>query len=974
MKNVNDDEWRKDQLLRHLSNSHHPFCRFGTGNSQTLAGEEVRNGIIILRFSNNLAIIEFYETHYDPQLMKLVVYGRQNLEQLSGWVVEMFSLISKHLNSTFKLNSQNENCKIEVYDQQKSYCFSNFGPPSMDLQEKLPRPVSLPLLTHMRPLKRLRELNFYWMVPGQKVYIRSKPLELLAVLIAQESPNSLLSVLKERNWATGLVAEISDHLSDFDLFHLTISLSSAGLRHYKEVIGGVFSFFTFLSKEPLLFYWKETSQIEAMGFEFGDARDPSTMAHETSREMFRYSPEEVLRGPSLMEITDIPNPEALLNNLLTIELVPHLCHIIFLSHEQPGNHDSSNQNGLDHLANKEYELNQEVSDYNMLNTEIDVDESDESTISIDTVDSTEITDSETPLISATNDTTDMETEPWYGTLFRSQTLTEVNTSAFKSAWNESVGDLFKVPKPNLFIASDFSLKNPSARPSSPPSLPRQIAPGLSFKQDDLFLLPKAIIFIFFQISDHISGNESKRYAQNLLLHSLLLDLIDEEFYEAVAAGLEYSFEIKSTGLLLRVAGYSQKLPTLMKSLVDRLFQAPLPGLEGRFEVTREQLLRELGNQALEHPFKQARSLLSLLLTASIPGTDQNIHVLNNLDSFDKLGPFFPYGSSIKVEMFVHGNVGEQGAISLFGSVKEIACNSGLCIYTSVSSNGEDMACLEKLKSAPLHSAIVQLPAGVPVVIGRSDVKDPNNCIHLYFQLGKIGLISINSSAGGEEAHVISKKNGWLAEYATGLLLAQLMGEPFFDQLRTKEQLGYIVRCQGRFDGNVFGIEFVVQSEKSPLFLYERIWEFLNDFYTTKLSSYSNEELTRHKEALIHHLTERPSKLLVESLPYWAAIWRGDYEFNLYQLVANYLEAGSKNLDKGALLKSFKEHILNEATRRLVIVSIFSAKNSNVSNEESDVVVGIDAFKSVLKEPILLTLGQDLDTKAVQDYKVTLSTW
>src|SRR6266702_2791234 len=56
----------------------------------------------------------------------------------------------------------------------------------------------------------------------------------------------------------------------------------------------------------------------------------------------------------------------------------------------------------------------------------------------------------------------------------------------------------------------------------------------------------------------------------------------------------------------------------------------------------------------------------------------------------------------------------------------------------------------------------------------------------------------------------------------GSLLVQIMSEPAFDALRTKEQLGYIVSCsRWNLPGDSqFGLRILVQSERRSGFLEE----------------------------------------------------------------------------------------------------------------------------------------------------------
>ncbi|EWZ78148.1 hypothetical protein FOWG_17524 [Fusarium oxysporum f. sp. lycopersici MN25] len=82
-----------------------------------------------------------------------------------------------------------------------------------------------------------------------------------------------------------------------------------------------------------------------------------------------------------------------------------------------------------------------------------------------------------------------------------------------------------------------------------------------------------------------------------------------------------------------------------------------------------------------------------------------------------------------------------------------------------------------------------------------------------------------------------------------LLLDQMLHEPAFDQLRTKEQLGYIVFSGPRAFSTTYGFRFLIQSEMTPEFLDSRIESFLMRYADTmeKMSETENlgQESTRH---------------------------------------------------------------------------------------------------------------------------------
>lgn len=85
---------------------------------------------------------------------------------------------------------------------------------------------------------------------------------------------------------------------------------------------------------------------------------------------------------------------------------------------------------------------------------------------------------------------------------------------------------------------------------------------------------------------------------------------------------------------------------------------------------------------------------------------------------------------------------------------------------------------------------------------------------------------------------------------TAALLTQILTEPAFNVLRTKEQLGYIVSCSTwtLTGSSERGVRFVVQSEKPPGYLEQRVEAFL-DFMREKLKEMTTEELEEHKASL-----------------------------------------------------------------------------------------------------------------------------
>jgi len=113
-----------------------------------------------------------------------------------------------------------------------------------------------------------------------------------------------------------------------------------------------------------------------------------------------------------------------------------------------------------------------------------------------------------------------------------------------------------------------------------------------------------------------------------------------------------------------------------------------------------------------------------------------------------------------------------------------------------------------------------------------------------------------------------------SQTAALILLAQIIKEPCFTQLRTQEQLGYVVASGVRltwFRSLVAGISFRVLSKThGPDEILNRLEAFLLQVQSL-LSSLPPAELERHKKALITNLLEPPKKLVGEAGMHWGEI-------------------------------------------------------------------------------------------------------
>ena len=171
-KNLQSDQWRLDQLDRSLSNPRHPYHKFSTGNYDLLKTQPEAKGINVRE-----KFIEFYETHYSANLMKLVVLGRESLDVIQDWVTEFFSSIPN----------------------------KNF--PKLRWEDEVPlRPEDLETQCFSRPVMESRELTLTFPFINEEMLFESQPSRYIGHLVGHEGPGSIMSYIKAKGWANALSA------------------------------------------------------------------------------------------------------------------------------------------------------------------------------------------------------------------------------------------------------------------------------------------------------------------------------------------------------------------------------------------------------------------------------------------------------------------------------------------------------------------------------------------------------------------------------------------------------------------------------------------------------------------------------------------------------------------------------------------------------------------------------------------------
>jgi insulysin len=122
-------------------------------------------------------------------------------------------------------------------------------------------------------------------------------------------------------------------------------------------------------------------------------------------------------------------------------------------------------------------------------------------------------------------------------------------------------------------------------------------------------------------------------------------------------------------------------------------------------------------------------------------------------------------------------------------------------------------------------------------------------------------------------------------------ITQVLHEPVYNVLRTKEQLGYSVACHATYTHGVLGFNFAVSSDKDPVHVESRIDAFLSTG-AALLSGLSESEFKEHMHSLIALKMEAPKNVNEVVDRHWAAAYVAEYGFlTRYQVRTSPLSQG-----------------------------------------------------------------------------------
>lgn len=485
-------------------------------------------------------------------------------------------------------------------------------------------------------------------------------------------------------------------------------------------------------------------------------------------------------------------------------------------------------------------------------------------------------------------------EKWYGTEYEYKDLEESFVDGVKSC---KLNENFHLPMKNKFIPENFDIYNkPRETPLKKPFLIKNDNKfQVWFKQDDQFKVPKVVLHLFLHLPnsnyDIVSSIRSQLYSE------LLDDELNDLSYYASMVGLSFHINQWRDGILIKLSGYNDKLFVLLQEILGKIFA--FKPTKNKFELVKNKLLQDFGNFGYQVPYMQINSDFLTMLNEKTYLFSEKVPVLESIQFEDNAAFIEKLFETIFVESSLVGNLN----VDQVDSYTELLSKS-FASFKPIAESIEEIEKAIKLQSHVTDESVV----------ANLDLQDPDNVnssIEYFIKLG--------SPVDYESRSLVD-------------LLSTILHEPCFNQLRTKEQLGYVVFSGIKLVRNYMGYRVLIQSERSAPYLRSRIENFLS-MMSQKLQDLTEEEFENYKKTLIDKKLTKLKNLNEESGRFWNAITDGYLDFTLHEKLTNNI----REIKKEQLIEFYNQFINPESKNPRYILYLNSQKAKFI------------ALKTILKE-------------------------
>lgn len=418
---------------------------------------------------------------------------------------------------------------------------------------------------------------------------------------------------------------------------------------------------------------------------------------------------------------------------------------------------------------------------------------------------------------------------------------QANSSALRNELAAiKTNEEIRLPVENMLLPDDLAITPPVAGRDKPLMIVRKPGVQLWHKPVQEFVVPRATSYFSFRKKD------VRATARSSVLLDFYMALLNDDFnewlYPARMAGLSLQLYGHVRGVNLKIEGFSDKQGELLSQALQHVRQAEFDDIQ--FARIRAMLLRDWENAAKRPPVAKLMSEWAETMQKPSWSNAEKIQILQTLHPDDVRMIAGTFWQGMDVMAMTNGNISEAEAKAMLADVEK---------FVTVKPGSSDIT-------------VARLDANNRQLMVASE--HPDNAYMLYWQAPDA---DVKTQAGF-------------------MLLSSALESGFFNELRTEQQLGYVVYNTYAPLVSVPGMLFVVQSPVASVAqIHSAVSGFLAHARSDMLAMPAS-NLQQLQQALLQELLQQPLSLLEESEAYWYDLVMGYHNFDRKQQLASAIEA------------------------------------------------------------------------------------
>jgi insulysin len=785
-------------------------------------------------------------------------FSTGNLETLRGTTrEELLGFYSTHYSANNMTLAVVSNRGL---DELERLVRADFGPvrnrelPQRHYPEQFLAPKPALRLLRVEPVADERALSLMFPLPPVVQDYDAKPLQLIGGILGHEGKGSLLSLLKDEGLAQSLSAGMGENTRDYASFEISIGLTPEGLRRYADVLRIALGAIEGLRRQGVPRYLFDESRVMgALNYRYREVPDSGAQARRLSAMMQDYPLEALPREPFLLKRYAPQDYQALLARMRPDNLL-----VTLVAKGVPT--DSVERFykahfGYEELTGAPYQALLEAGPDPRWHVPAP---------NAFIPRGVALNEPEGPLKLARSSLYHLKDDHLPAALLTR--LEPLQGESYTGA--------------RAFLARVQGVLTPAEQERWLPTLLADALPQpvrlldtpqakVWYQPDWRFRQPKAEVRLRFSVDGAYAT------PRRAMLASLYEDALDEALneigYPIKEAGLGYGIQDVKGGILLSLSGYSPRMLDLLQFLVERLQRIDLD--ERTFASLKEQARRGIVNDRLEQPYRQSQYFTRMLLERPNFTREALLAALEPLTLQDVQA----YARTFLARTYVQGVV--------VGNLRQDEARAA--IRRALDTLGAEV-----------------LPAGERV---DSEVREiPLRANWVFSE-----RLPVNNSLM-EFLYQVGARDPQLDSALA--LIAKPLSEGFYHEMRTQQQLGYIVWAGAGDLRNVLNLYFIVQSAQYPADELRRRMDAFIPGFLQSFRAMPDAAFEQYRTAVVRSRLERAQNLSEQANSlYWSA-FRNDERFDY---VSEQL-AALEQLTRPQVEAVLERALTGSGTRRLAI--------------------------------------------------------